>query len=49
MVWEWRWEAAYLLTLAEGDTKAAAQMRRDFVEFSVRQTLFDAERGSALG
>lgn len=45
MVWEWRWEAAYLGLLAKNDVDGAARLRREFVDFSVQQTLFDAARG----
>merc|ERR1711924_425865 len=45
MVFEWRWEGAYLGALASGDREHAARIRSEFVEYSVRQTVLDYKRG----
>lgn len=48
MVYEWRWEMAYLGALSTGDDATAAKLRLDFIEFSVRQTVLDIRRGRLL-
>ena len=44
MVYEWRWELAYLGALGENDEDLAAKLRSEFMQYSVRQTLLDCAR-----
>eukprot|EP01048_Picozoa_sp_COSAG05_P018907 COSAG05_NODE_2854_length_2570_cov_2.685552_2_plen_360_part_00 len=48
MVFEWRWEMAYLGALADKDEALATQIRDDFVAYSVRQTVLDCKRARLL-
>jgi hypothetical protein len=48
MVFEWRWEMAYIGALVSKDEAVAAQIRTDFVAYSVRQTVLDYKRGRLL-
>ena len=44
MVYEWRWEMAYLGALGRNDADLAQRLRNEFIQYSVRQTLLDCAR-----
>lgn len=48
MVFEWEWEMAYLGMKADGNEASAAQLRSDFIAYSVRQTVLDCKRSYLL-
>lgn len=48
MVFEWKWEQAYLGAIGRKDTEAVANIKAQFLKYSVHQTLYDLKRGQLM-
>jgi len=48
MVFEWRWEMAWLHAKATKNDELLAEIKEKFIDYSVRQTVLDAKRGRLM-